>query len=318
MLLNLHSTYIYICVHRQTWSAFFFKIYCSSFCSTNMDLNVYIQLIILCVLNIIFTFSGIVLNTLVVACFWKSSQLRKKLCHFMIMVLSCFDLVTVLTNHPGLLLFLISWLTEVDSDLFYKMKIYLHFSDAILGFSFHALLVMNIERYLGTHYPVYHRTKVTRAKLVALLATLLIFQVTLTVISVNNWLISYTVHLIIFFVIIIPPFIFINFKLFNISRNARKINERSPTKRTKNLKNVSTCLLAVACITFVFIPSIVFIALNILDKCTSNMVLIYTWGATTYTMNSTFNSLIFFWKNRVLQTEGMKILKQLKNRLVGS
>jgi hypothetical protein len=29
-------------------------------------------------------------------------------------------------------------------------------------------------------------------------------------------------------------------------------------------------------------------------------------------MNSTFNSLIFFWKNKILRTEGMKIIKGLK------
>ena len=285
-----------------------------------MNLNLYIQLIILCVLNIIFTFSGIVLNILVVACFWKSSQLRKKLCHFMIMVLSCFDLVTVVTNHPGLLLFIISWLTQANGDVFHNMKKYLHFSDALLGFSFHALLVMNIERYLGAYYPVYHRTNVTRRKLATLLAILLIFQVTLTVISLDDWIISYTVHLIIFFVIIIPPFMFINFKLFTISRTARKIQASSPERRTKNLKNISTCLLAVACITFVFIPSSVLIVFNINtgNKSTSKAMLIYTWGATTYTMNSTFNSLIFFWKNRILQTEGIKILKMVKHRLVGS
>ena len=78
-----------------------------------MDLNVYIQLIFLCVVNIIFAFSGLILNKLVIVSFLKSSQLRKKLCHFMIMVLSCSDLVAVITNHPGLMLFIIAWLREV-------------------------------------------------------------------------------------------------------------------------------------------------------------------------------------------------------------
>ena len=284
---------------------------------SKMDLFVYIQLLILCVLNTIFTFSGIVLNILVIACFWKSSQLRRKLCHFMIMVLSCFDLVTVATNHPGLFLFLISWLTEAHG-LFSKMRMYLHFADAFLGFSFFTLLVMNIERYLGTYYPIYHHTSVTRRKLVTIVAMLLIFQITLTAISVNNWLISYTAHLIIFVVIIFPTFAFINFKLFSISRNARRMKSRLSEKRTKKLKNISTCLLAAVCNTFVFIPSGVFIVYNIStgNKSTSDAMLIYVWSTTIFTMNSTFNSLIFFWKNGVLKTEGVKILKMLKDHLV--
>ena len=109
-----------------------------------MDSNVYIQLIFLCVVNVIFTFSGIVLNTLVIASFWKSSQLRNKLCHFMIMLLSCFDLVAVVTNYPVLLLYLISWLAE-DYDLLPKRKVYLYFGQVFLAFSMLVLLVMNIE-----------------------------------------------------------------------------------------------------------------------------------------------------------------------------
>ena len=47
-----------------------------------MHLNNYIQLIFLCVVNIIFTFSGIVSNTLAIVSIWKSSQLRKKIMPF--------------------------------------------------------------------------------------------------------------------------------------------------------------------------------------------------------------------------------------------
>ena len=115
-----------------------------------MDLNVYIQLTFLRVVNIIFTFSGIILNTLVIASIWKSSQLRKKLCHFMIMVLSCFDLVAVVTNHTGVLLCLIFWLRE-DYGLLAKMVIHVGFVDVFFGFSILALLVMSIERYLGAY-----------------------------------------------------------------------------------------------------------------------------------------------------------------------
>ena len=68
-------------------------------------------------------------STLVIASFWKSSQLRKKLCHFMIMVLLC-----VLTNYPGILLYLVSWLRK-DYDWLRKMAIYLTFVSRFLGFS---------------------------------------------------------------------------------------------------------------------------------------------------------------------------------------
>ena len=78
-----------------------------------MDLEVYIQLIFLCVVNILFTCAGVVLNALVIVSFLKSSlYLRKKLCNFMIMVLSCFDLLVVITKHPLLAFRLVLWLNE--------------------------------------------------------------------------------------------------------------------------------------------------------------------------------------------------------------
>ena len=124
-----------------------------------MDLFVYIQLIFLCVLNTTFTFSGIILNILVIASIWKSSPLRKKLSHFMIMVLSCFDLFTVTTNYQWVLLYLISWLMG-DYDLLLTMGIYLKYSIVFCVFSVLALLVMSIERYLGAYHPIFYRTSI--------------------------------------------------------------------------------------------------------------------------------------------------------------
>ena len=278
------------------------------------------QLLLLCVLNIIFTFSGIILNALVIASFGKSSQLRKKSCHFMIMVLSCFDLVSVVTNNPGLLFYIIFWLME-KYDLLLKMGIYFSFTDKFYGSSLLILFVMNLERYLGVFYPVFHHTSITRRRLLTLVAILFTFQIALSAISLNDSIISTTAHLVTFIVVIFPPFVFINFKLFKMSRNIRRQKAISPRNRAKvNLKSISTCLLAVACIAILSIPSIVYIVFNIKphDHIASNAVLTYIWAGTVYSMNSTFNSLIFFWKNKILRTEGIKILKTVKYRLVRS
>ena len=59
-----------------------------------------VNIILMLVVNILFFFPGICLNSLVIVSFWRSVQLRKKLCYFMIMILSCCDLLVVLTKHP--------------------------------------------------------------------------------------------------------------------------------------------------------------------------------------------------------------------------
>ena len=284
-----------------------------------MDLNIYIQLIFLCVVNITFTFSGIILNTLVIASFWKSSQLRKKLCHFMIMVLSCLDLVSVLTIYPGILLYLTSWLRE-DYDFLRKMAIYLNFVYGLLGFSAFALLVMSIERYLGAYYPIFHHTSVTKRRLLTLLAILIISTAAISVIfSTGMNLISGAVSLMVFLALFLPSFIFVNFKLFIIARKVQRERTVLPEKRTTiKMKNISTALWAVGCLILLSIPICLLIAFSLAKKSTNTVRFSFIWTLTCVTMNCTLNSLIFFWKNKVLRTEGIKILKMLKDRLVGS
>ena len=285
-----------------------------------MDLTVYIQLIFLCIMNVIFSFSGIFFNTLVIASFCKSSQLRKKLCHFMIMVLSCFDFAAVVTNNSATLVYLTFWLRE-DYDLLLNWAVYLNFVTIFYAFSVFALLLMSIERYLGAYYPIFHRTSVTRRRLLTLLAIILILYTTLCVISSNDMIIPWGSVIVTFIIASFPPLLYFNFKLFKMSREMRRRNEISPDERTtKNLKSISACLLASACLVVLFSSVGTFVVFSFIseNKQACNVRLSYTWATSIWNTNCTFNSLIFFWKNKVLRTEGIKILKKFKYRLARS
>ena len=76
-----------------------------------MESYYFINLIFIIAVNVFFFYSGICLNSLVILSFWRSVQLRKKLCYFMIMDLSCCDLLAVLTNNPLMAFIAMSWLT---------------------------------------------------------------------------------------------------------------------------------------------------------------------------------------------------------------
>jgi hypothetical protein len=81
-----------------------------------MESYYFINLIFIFAVNIFSFFSGIRLNSLVILSFWRSVQLRKKLCYFMIMVLSCCDFFMVLINSPLVALITMAWLTaKVDA-----------------------------------------------------------------------------------------------------------------------------------------------------------------------------------------------------------
>ena len=150
-----------------------------------MESYYFINLIFIFAVNIFFFFSGICLNSLVILSFWRSVQRRKKLCYFMIMVLSCCDLLAVLTNNPLTTLIMMSWLTgKVDGNARWP-HISLRSTNVFLGFSLFAPLVMNFDRYLATYYPIFHRTSVTKRRLLILLAILIIVEITLAVMTVN-------------------------------------------------------------------------------------------------------------------------------------
>jgi hypothetical protein len=282
-----------------------------------MESIYFINLIFIFAVNVFFFFSGICLNSLVILSFWRSVQLRKKLCHFMIMVLSCCDLLAVLTNSPLIMFVSMSWLTgKLDVNARWPY-IYLISTSIFLRFSYFALLVMNFDRYLAISYPIFHRTSVTKGRLLTLLAILIIVEITLVVMYVNEFVISNQVHCLIISILFIPPMLFINYKLFLVVRKSSKNKRISPDmKKTLSLKNISSCLLAAACVVVLSIPWCVYIGLRINSPQTAytmdNANLAALWAMTISLMNCTFNSLIFYWKNKVLRTEGWKVLKSLK------
>ena len=283
-----------------------------------MDLSKSIQLIFLCVVNIFFTFCGILLNSLVVLSFIKSSQLRKKLCYFMIMILSCIDLLTVATNHPLAVTYSIVCLSEkydVLPMLSYSMRIL----NTLPSFSLLALFVMSIDRYLAMAHPLFHRVSVTKRRLLCLLAALCVFYSILAAGFVHEFLITPYVAVSIFFGVISPPFFLINCKLLMIVKRERRTTAESRNATTiVKLKNISTCLLAVACFALLSIPVLITIGIHSTGQGTSTSGrLSWLWALTVMCINSTFNCLIFYWRNKILRLEGKKLLKSLMPSIFG-
>ena len=279
-----------------------------------MELPYFISLIFIFILNVLFFFSGICLNSLAILTFWRSVQLRKKLCYFMIMILSCCDLLVVLTNHPFVGLIAMLWLTGKLNVYPKWAVIFFRFSILLYGFSLLALLVMNFDRYLSTYYPIFHRTSVTKGKHLILFATLIVVELAVSVMSINEFLISRHTSVAIFIIILIPPMLFFNYKLLKISRNKRKSPEM---KKSFSFKTISSCLLAVACLVVVSIPMLVYIGLRTntgYSWTLDNANIAALWGETIASINSTCNCLIFYWKNKILRIEAMKVIKGLRIR----
>ena len=234
------------------------------FRSRTMEYFHFINLIFIFALNVLFIFSGIYLNSLVILSFRRSAQLRKKLCYFMIMVLSCCDLLAVLTSHPLTAFHGILFLTEKWDVYPGWVVISSRFPVVFNSFSLLALLVMNFDRYLATYYPIFHRTSVTNGRLLTLLAILITVDATLLLITFNDFVIPFQLAFLICIITIFSAMLFINYKLFAVARKNRRNNGISPEmKNSFSLKNISICLLAVACLVVLNIPVFVYIGLSI-------------------------------------------------------
>ena len=84
----------------------------------------------------------------------------------------------------------------------------------------------------------------------------------------------------------------------------------------RELKIAKTYVLVVSLCFLCYLPSVVVWGIfgNILnrdDKIPDSVVDLFDWSATLASMNSTLNSLIFFWGNREMRKEGSKILKKV-------
>ena len=275
---------------------------------------------LLCAVNILCMITGVLLNSVVIASLWKSSKHRKKLCNFMVLVLSCFDLAVVTVTHPLLILSTIYFNFGDYNELREQIRIYI--CVLLDGFSMWCLLMLTIERFLGIMYPIFHRTSVTKKRLLFLLGILTALNIIQSTMAFQNVLIPDTILVIVYLPFYLFVLFFLNYKMFVVAKEKQRNNilpniafttaDKENRKHIFDLKKVSTCFLAVMCFFVCSCPGIVISCLFSAQKISlydKNVVPLSLWMSTFVSMNSTFNCLIFFWKNSILRHEGMKAVK---------
>ena len=272
--------------------------------------------------NVAFMVSGIFLNSVVIINLWRSSQLRKKLCYFMILVLSCFDLAVVAIMNPLQIASTISVALGKYNDMQEARRFYIGVS--LNGFSMLALLVLNIERFLALTYPFFHQTSVTKQRLIFLLVALMILCTSPLLLSYLSYQIVSNVLPAIIIAVLLLLFIYLNYKMFIIARSKRnneKVVKSSDQERTRSkfqFKTFSTCLLAVICYFICYCPYLFYSALRLTSNRNTalrELAFYELWTSSCVHVNSTFNCLIFFWRNSILRREGMKTVKRFRSAL---
>ena len=273
--------------------------------------------------------AGIFLNSVVIISLRRSRQLRKKLCYFMILVLSCFDLAVVTITHPLMISTTIYVSSEETSDARLDSRVTTSIGYVLYGSSMSALFMLNVERFLALTCPFFHKASVTKRRLICFQALFMNILIGLSALVYFNPETIQSILSIVMVLSFLGFFICSNYKMFIIAKSKR-VDERIPStqamsmnenrkKLISNFKSISTCSLAVGCFFFCSCPRIIYSVLRLASETPSynRQVLLFSlWSSTFISINSTFNCLIFFWRNSILRREGMKIIKSFRRNVV--
>ena len=288
--------------------------------NTSITTSVKFNIVLLFLVNAFFAFAGTILNSVVIMSLWNS-QLRRKLCYFMIFILACFDLPVVVVFHTIIILEIFSR-NHTEAWFIYIVQ--------LLPSSPIAYLLMTLERYLALVHPFFHERSITKSRL---MAAFVLFQLPFAALPIGKLKLSSDVIFPIsnaLFAVIVLSICTLNFKLFYIAKTIRKRanvtlgnldgsnSEQRNVERKKFkvtfsiLKKISTCLLAVLCLFICHVPVIVNIGLDMRQAHLrdENTFILNLWIVTFIALNSSLNCLIFFYKNSVLRRHGQMFLKK--------
>ena len=133
--------------------------------------EIFVYHLIFCVINAVLSVLTICLNSITAVAYWKSTELKRKTAHFLIMVLSLNDLVVGIICGPLHVAVLAREYSLRKFSCFMR-GIQLFLLLLVSGCSLMTLVLMNFERYLAIVHSIFHRTKVTKGLLVKCLIVL--------------------------------------------------------------------------------------------------------------------------------------------------
>ena len=289
---------------------------------SNMEGTDILVVVLLLLVNITFMVLGMFLNFVVVLSLWRASTLKKKLCYFMILVLSCYDMAVVTITHP---------LVIVSTIYFSYEKIHRTFENIRIGTSFilsacsmFSLFTLNGERFLALTCPFFHQAYVTKTKVICFHGFWTVCVLCLSPLMYFNSTII-NIFTMLFVSLFLLLFMYSNHKMFTIAKLKREDKRVYPAavilkneqrkKQILNMKNISTCLLVVGCFFVCFTPQAIFGLIRLkseTDFFEKKTLLFNICSDTFLSLNSTFNSGIFFWRNSILRREGMKLMNTFR------
>jgi hypothetical protein len=302
---------------NQSMEQDIFKISCHIFGRTHVFIRklpsdkLLVNHIAILTVNIILIIPTILLNAVSITTIVKSSQLKNKLCYFIILLQSVTDLAVGVLGIPLFLIFLVTGMGKI-SNCFVATLAY-RSSVLPIGVSILTLSALTMERYIAVLHP--YSTQVTRRRILLYLCSgvVVMFLVAILSLAIEGLIKRFTMVLATLF------FTFAAFVYARIYLVVRKLARPSDATAVNNLarqkmfireiKQAQKCFNVVICFfVLCFLPVIVTISVAThVDKY--ELQAIQNWATTLSISNSSVNSIIFFWTKTMLRKEAAKMLK---------
>ena len=278
-----------------------------------------------CVVSGMLIIPTVLLNGISVLTIFKSSHLKEKLCYFLILVQSIFDVAVGLISVPANIALAVVELRGSASCV--DVVVLQAIAFIPVGISLTALCLLTLERYLSILHPILHRSYVTKARMLTCACCIVVW---VTVTGPLIRLIPGNFHTVVNAVIVLSFLAFNTFAYIRIYFAVKKMHfsngigdcsaeqkssnmeERRKSLRERNL--AMSCGLVVLLCYFCYIPFSVCYLYFGNDKI--NFRVAICWSGILIALNSSLNSLVFFWKRPLLRQEALSVFKKYLNSKV--
>lgn len=261
------------------------------------------------------------LNLLSIIAIRKSSQLKNKLCYFLILVQSSFDMLVGVLGVPLILacMILTAFYDEVrcDTIIMFVLLIIL-----ISSLSTVALISMTLERYFGVVHPYFYEAQVTKRKVLIFVVVLSMINLSLVASSIfSTFIVKHSSPSYISIMFAITAYVYL--RIYLVVRKIHKTEkvsahiqgEEQQCRRRRllqEIKHAKPCFVVLLCFGISLLPGA--LGQIFIGPKTSKAGALVVWSITLMNFNSIFNSIIFFWGKTMLRKEAKKVLKSLYSR----
>ena len=288
---------------------------------------------------IILSFTTVSLNGVIVFTIWRSRTLKEKSANFTIMLQSIVDF-----GNGALVMRLLAfqWASEVagrpNCVTMYVLK---KLGMLLFFYTLTTLSVMNFDRYMGVLHPLVHRKHLTNERILkyvvaACSVQTIIYAFSLTDNETVRPIVYTTPMLFILMTVFVYSKIFLKVRTLGrvgilVEESSENNNNTADRSRSnvakkdlksrdrkinflKELKCAKSSFLVVICCLVCYLPCVIsFGPLNL--RSSYKAIAIKMFFVALSLLNSSLNSIIYFWLNSLLRKQGKNVIKSIFKRL---